>query len=154
VSFLYQIERKQAALIAARERGDELKVARKPVAAKGAAMPTPSAAPAAVTIGVQIELPLSAQIDALVLRRIVPSKSAAIIAALYEYLAQHEFDSAVAQAVRAPTAEVKRITIGVEIDAALNTRLTAFCKRFNCYKRRAAVAALTYYVETHGKETR
>lgn len=152
MSFLYQIERKQAALIAARERGDELKVARKPVVAKDTA--TPSAAPAAVTIGVQIELPLSAQIDALVMRRIVPSKSAAIIAALYEYLAQHEFDSAVAQAVRAPTAEVKRITIGVEIDAALNTRLTAFCKRFNCYKRRAAVAALTYYVETHGKETR
>jgi metal-responsive CopG/Arc/MetJ family transcriptional regulator len=152
MSFLYQIERKQAALIAARERGDELKVARKPIVAKEAA--TPSAAPAAVTIGVQIELPLSAQIDALVMRHIVPSKKAAILAALHEYLTRFEFDAAVAQAARVPTEEVRRITIGVELDAALNARLNAFCKRFNCYKRRAAVAALTYYVETHGKESR
>jgi len=143
VGFLYQIERKQAALITARERGGEPKVAQKPDGAKGT-----------VTIGVQIELPLSAQIDALVMRHIVPSKKAAIPAALHEYLTRFEFDAAVAQAARVPTEEVRRITIGVELDAALNTRLNAFCKRFNCYKRRAAVAALTYYVETHGKGSR
>lgn len=146
MSFLYQIERKQAALLAARDRGDEMKAAKRQVTVAKALA---KAEPVAVNIGVQMDPALSAAIEALVDRGVAPSKTAAVLAALQEYLAEHEYDETVAQAVRAPTSEVKRTTLGVELDAALNTRLIAFCKRFTCYKRRAAVAALTYYVEKH-----
>lgn len=100
-------------------------------------------------LGVQMDLALNARMDALVVRHIAKSKTAAILAALQEYLTQHEFDEAVAYAVRAPTAEGRRVTVGVELDPQLNSRLVAFCKRFTCYKRRAVVVALTSYVEKH-----
>ena len=141
MSFLYQIEKKQAALIAARGRGDVLHTA------KPAGPETPVAAAVAVTIGVQLDLELNAQVDSLVLRGVAPSKTAVILAALREYLTQHEYDEAVAHAVRVPTAEGRRVTIGVELEAPLNARLNAFCKRFTCYKRRAVIAAVTQYVE-------
>lgn len=143
MSFLYQIEKKQALLLAARERGDEMKTAKAPSSQK------PAEAPTSVTIGVQLDLGLNAQLTELIERGVSPSKTAAILTALREYLTQHEYDEAVAHAVRIPTAEGQRVTIGVELDAALNTRLVAFCSRFTCYKRRAATAAITYYVEKH-----
>lgn len=140
MSFLYQIERKQAALLAARGRGEVIHTA-KPAPTRSEVPPTTA------NVGVQLDLELNAKVDSLVLRGVAPSKTAAILAALREYLAQHEYDEAVAHAVRVPTAEGRRVTIGVELEAPLNARLTAFCKRFTCYKRRAVVAAVAAYVE-------
>jgi metal-responsive CopG/Arc/MetJ family transcriptional regulator len=140
MSFLYQIERKQAALIASRKGGEVIHTA-KP------AEPELVTTATAVTIGVQLDLELNAQVDSLILRGVAPSKTAAILTALREYLTQHEYDETVAHAVRVPTAEGRRVTIGVELEAPLNARLTAFCKRFTCYKRRAVIAAVMQYVE-------
>ncbi len=143
MGFLYQIERKQAVLIAERASAPKKVVPQRGAARKN----TPTAE--TTTLGVQMDLDLNEQVEALVARGVAPTKKAVVLAALGGFLAEHERDENIKESVRKPTVEGKRVIVGVELDTALNARLDAFCKRFTCYKRRAAVAALTYYVEKH-----
>src|SRR3989304_1015759 len=80
-----QLKMAKASRQAARKREDKPKVARKREDKPKVAATTPAPSPG-VTICVRIDLPLSAQIDALVLQRVAPTKRAAILAALHEYL--------------------------------------------------------------------
>jgi metal-responsive CopG/Arc/MetJ family transcriptional regulator len=143
MGFLYQIERKQAVLIAERATAPKKVVPQRGAARKN----TP--APETTTLGVQMDLDLNEQVEALVARGVAPTKKAVVLAALGGFLAEHEHDENIKESVRKPTVEGKRVIVGVELDTVLNARLDAFCERFTCYKRRAAVAALTYYVEKH-----
>jgi len=130
VSFLYQIEKRQAALVAKHE-----------------AIRNPPQPPA--NLGVPLDPDLNAQIEALIEKGVSVSKNMLVTDALKAYLSitgAREIGRGPRQKQKQPVTESKKITVGVLLDSDLNTQLTDYCKRMGLYKKHVALLALAHFV--------